>query len=113
MNSTEVKLALGAVLCSIGKLYYRGSLISAEEFGYTALNSIIKISDPVILNTVRFHKLTDKFADQVEDNSFAYIVNLAKRIADSTDFKKHKQLSAGKNSPLKSIFNHTQDLKQF
>ena len=63
MNSTEVKLALGALLCSIGKLYYRGSLISAEEYGYTALNSIVKISDPDILNTVRYHKLSDKFKD--------------------------------------------------
>ncbi len=105
MNSTEVKLALGALLCSIGKLYYRGSLISAEEYGYTALNSIVKISDPDILNTVRYHKLSDKFTASLEDNAFAYIVNMAKRIADSADFKKHKQLSAGKNTPLKSIFN--------
>ena len=109
MNSTEVKLALGALLCSIGKLYYRGSLISAEEYGYTALNSIIKISDPDILNTVRYHKLSDKFKDSLEDSSFAYIVNLAKRIADSSDFKKHKLLSAGKKTPLKSIFNRLND----
>lgn len=105
MDTSEIKLALSALLSSIGKLYYRGNILSGEEFAYTALKNKIELSDETVLNTVRNHKLKTDNVSSLQKNDFAFIVNFAEQVADAADFKKHEFKSSAKNTPLSSIFN--------
>ena len=105
MDTSEIKLALSALLSSIGKLYYRGNILSGEEFAYTALKNKIQLSDETVLNTVRNHRLKTDHVSSLQKNDFAFIVNVAEQVADAADFKKHEVITSAKNTPLSSIFN--------
>ena len=112
MKEVEVKLAISALLSFVGKLYYRGSLIASENFGYTALKSKADIKDESILDALLHHKLNEKDLESIKDDSLAYIVNMAEHIADAADFRKEKDyISSSKNNALSSIFNKLKRVK--
>ena len=108
MNDRQIKTAIGGMLHDIGKFLYRDAdgrshSIRGEEFLREC-----GVTDPDILEQVRFHHSSQLLEAAVPEDSLAYITWWADNVAAGADGRKADDGSGEDDSglaPLESVFN--------
>lgn len=108
MQDALQKIVIGGLLHDIGKVLFRSSDGRNHSVsGYDFLKNEVGISDPEILDQVRYHHKALLNGSGVPENSLAYITYMADNIAAASDRRKKDDGTAGfdRMLPLDSIFN--------
>lgn len=111
MVDEKVKLIMGSLLHDTGKVIYRqgDDRRNHSISGYDYLKEETEITDPEILDCVRYHHASLlKRAVGLKENSLAYIVYLADNIAAFSDRRKKEESEDRgfeRALPLQSVFN--------
>lgn len=109
MTDRDLNVVLGALLHDIGKVIYRdGSDVRTHsESGYDFLKNELKIDNPEILDSVRFHHGRALSSAKIGDDSLAYVVYIADNIASSVDRREKMEEEKGfeLHTPLQPVFN--------
>ncbi|MCR5793321.1 MAG: type III-A CRISPR-associated protein Cas10/Csm1 [Lachnospiraceae bacterium] len=108
MKERELSLITGALLHDVGKVIYRtGERTRHSKLGYDFLKNQAGISNPDVLNCVRYHHGKELASATVEADALAYIVYIADNIAAATDRRENASEEKGFDLtvPLESIYN--------
>lgn len=109
VNSNQIKIVIGGLLHDMGKVLFRyndGRNHSTSGYEFLLENGI---SDPEILDQVRFHHSAMLKNARIEDDSPAYITYWADNVASGADRRSadYDETKTGydKYVPLQSVFN--------
>lgn len=108
IKDKQIKLIIGSLLHDIGKVVYRsGDGRNHSESGYEYLKSETGITDPEILNCVRYHHGSNLKSAPVSKADCCYITYYADNIASFVDRRSIENGEDGfdKTVPLDSVFN--------
>lgn len=109
MNEDNVKLVIGALLHDIGKVIYRtgNDPRKHSQSGADYLKETISLTDPQVLECVRYHHADALRGAHIEDNSNAYLVYMADNIASASDRRERETEESGFDltTPLQPVFN--------
>ena len=107
-NDRFIKVAIGAMLHDIGKVLYRADDGRNHSLsGYEFLKEEVGLTDPDILDQVRYHHAALLKAAQIPVDSLAYITYMADNIAAAADRRQKMDGDTGfdRHVALESVFN--------
>lgn len=108
MLERQMKTAIGGMLHDIGKVLYRADDHRNHSLsGYEFLRDEVGITDPDILDQVRYHHAAFLKEAHLPKNSLAYITYMADNISAAADRRENDTAESGfeRTAPLDSIFN--------
>ena len=111
LDERDKQIIAGALLHDVGKVLFRcdyyGQFVSHPESGWRFLKDEVKVTDPQILDCVRFHHAKALKDAAVAPDSAAYIVYAADNVAAAADRRDAEggEKDYRKDQPLQSVFN--------
>ena len=111
LDERDKQIIAGALLHDVGKVLFRcdyyGQFVSHPESGWRFLKDEVKLTDPQILDCVRFHHAKVLKDAALAPDSAAYIVYAADNVAAAADRRDAEggEKDFRKEQPLQSVFN--------